>query len=124
MGLIAKTAINMMLIILTIVIGIFLQKNGKPYSPALLAIHKFATIAFTVFITMMLIQYVKINTPGSWLTYMVIAGAFFLVALLVSGGLMSIDRLDSVMELVHRIATAGFLLSVGYILYSFLKNGA
>lgn len=124
MGTGIKVLINVILILVTIVIGIFLTKAGKPYSSAMLSMHKLFTLAFAIFLTMMLIQYLKVQSPDSLFTVMLITSAVALVVLLVSGGVLSVDKLYDTMIVVHRIATGVFVISAGVVFLILLKSSS
>lgn len=124
MGAGIKVLINFILILSTIVVGVFLHKAGKPYSSAMLAAHKVLTIAFAVFITFMLIAFLKTHSPGNLFTWMVVISTVSLAALLVSGGLLSVDKYFDIMQIAHRIATGFFVVSAGVVFLILLKNSS
>ena len=122
MGAGIKVLINFILILSTIVVGFFLHKTGKPYSSAMLAAHKFLTVGFAVFITFMLIGFLKTHSPGNIFTWMVVISTLSLAALLISGGLLSVDKYFDAMQILHRIATGLFVISAGVVFLILLKN--
>jgi hypothetical protein len=114
-----KIAITAALILLTIIFGLFLHKTGKPYSTALLTVHKLLTVGFAVFITLMVVQVFKVSATDALFTGMMVCSAVSLVLLLASGGLLSVDKWHDMMLCVHRIATIVFVVSVAMMMYKF-----
>jgi hypothetical protein len=121
MSLTAKVLVNIALITLTIVLGYFLQKTGKPYSPWIFQAHKLLTIAFTVFMVFILISFIRANGIAPIYTVMLIAAGVSLILLMISGGLLSVDHMEKPMELLHKATALTFTLSIAGIFYLLLK---
>jgi hypothetical protein len=121
MSLTAKAIVNIALITLTIVLGYFLQKTGKPYSPWIFQAHKLLTIAFTVFMAFILVSFIKANGMAHIYTAMLFVAGASLILLLISGGFLSTDKWEKTMELLHRVSALTFSLSISAIFYLLLK---
>ena len=117
-----KVAINTALILVTILFGFVLHKTGKPYNTALLTIHKLATIGFVIYFTLILVNFFKTTGTGTIPLLLPVLAVLFILLLLVSGALLSLDRFQPVMLLVHRVSTIAFLALTAGIFYLFMTS--
>jgi hypothetical protein len=46
---------------MTIILGFVLHKTGKPYNNAIFTLHKLVTIGFTLFLALIVIDFLKTN---------------------------------------------------------------
>lgn len=117
-----KIIISGVLLILLIIAGILLHKAGKPYNTLIFAVHKICTIALVIIMVFVLVNYLKITgLPFSF--YLVLSLATIaLLSLLISGGMMSLDKGEAGMLLIHRLSTAFFLLSYMLLIYFMYLN--
>jgi hypothetical protein len=122
MKLITKVIINITLILITIVIGYILHKRGRPYNDAIFTVHKLASIAFIIFTAIILTGFVKNNSPDILFITMLVVAAASILILLVSGGMMSLDKLHLQMMWVHRIFSGTFVISIAVIFYRLIYS--
>jgi hypothetical protein len=122
MGIITKVIINIALILITMIMGFILHRTGRPYNSALLTIHKLATIGFVIFISFILVSYIGACGLSVSLAAFLILAVISTIALLVSGGMLSLDKMHVIMLLIHRISAAGFVVSIAAVLYKVLIN--
>ena len=115
-----KIIINIILLVLLIAAGIYIHRTGKPYHTLIFGIHKLFSVALIVILSLLFNQYIR-GTEAGFLHYL-LPGIMILslLCLLISGGMMSLDRNQQPMLVIHRIATAvllaGFLPFV-YIIF-------
>lgn len=117
-----KIGINIGLIIITIIVGFFLHKTGKPYSTAMLAVHKLLTVGFTIFITLMVLQVLKLQSPDALFTWVLVLSAVSLAGLLASGGMLSTDKFFDAALWIHRICTGVFVVSIAIMLWQLVMT--
>ena len=112
--------IRIVLILLTLISGIFLHMTGRPYNTLLFTFHKLACMAFVILETRAMLGFVKeFNLTGNLLLLMMIS-IVALLALLISGGAMSLEKSHKSMFAIHRISTFVFVPSITLLLFSIL----
>ena len=117
-----KIIISSTLLIFLIVAGIYIHRNGKPYDTFVFAAHKIFTVAMIIILVITVKNYL-VSTEGSALTY-ILAGAagLALAALMVSGGMMSLDKHQETMLVIHRICTGVFIACYLILAWLILTN--
>jgi hypothetical protein len=112
-----KLIISSLLLALLFIAGIFLHRAGKPYPGLLFNLHKLSAVAMLVLLVISVVQLTRQNYPG--LIYYLSLGILALASLglLVSGGLMSLDKLHTSMRIIHRWTTGLFLVPYVLLLY-------
>jgi hypothetical protein len=118
MGIEMKLLVNAVLVVLTLLAGIFIHKTGKPYNKLIFTIHKFATIGFVVFSSIILFNHVKISELGIYTSTFIILSVVSILALFVSGALLSLDKFYDRMLLIHRASTFTFIIFFVASIYS------
>ena len=105
-----KIIISGIFVVLLVVSGIFLTRTGKPYHVLVLALHKVLTLALGVLLFMLILPVLRLDVFP--LVHLLIAGflALGFIGLIVSGGMMSLDKFQGVMLWIHRFSVAVFLL--------------
>jgi hypothetical protein len=122
MGLTTKVIINIALILITVIIGYILHVKGRPYNTAIFTVHKLASIAFIIFIALILISFARDNDLDALFMSMLVVAAASIIILLVSGGMMSLDKLHLQMMWVHRIFSGAFVISIAIIFYKLIYS--
>jgi hypothetical protein len=109
------------LFILTLFFGFWLSHTGKPYNSILFNFHKLLALGNVVLACMQL--YKNLNSLN-WLLIAVLAVlALCIIALFVSGALMSTGKLDyTLMLTIHRIASVALVLCCALVLYALGKS--
>lgn len=105
-----KIAVNAVLVVITIIAGLFMHKMGKPYNSVVFNIHKFATIGFVVYLTFLLFSYSKTHDIELFPSIFAAIAAISVLALMVSGALLSLDKFFDRMLLIHRVSTFLFII--------------
>jgi|FLOH01.1.fsa_nt_gi hypothetical protein len=107
-----------LLLILSFILGYWLNKMGKPYHIALLTSHKLISLALFVLLCIVVYRFSQIHEFNAVVTSLcVITGLLFLGSL-VSGGLLSTDlALPSFLKITHHITPYLAVLFSGITLY-------
>lgn len=117
-----KIFINSVLILITIVFGAILHKTGKPYNTLLFTAHKIITLGFIVYFAIVLVNYNKMNGFSPLLIAFTGLLLLSVIVLMISGGLLSTDKLGAIMLRLHRISTAGAIIGFAGIIYKILTR--
>ena len=112
-----KAIVDITFLLITLALGVILHKNGKPYQQLILALHKIGTLGFGVLIAILLVHQLKLLGGDAFLVVCSIIAGISLIALIVSGALLSADKPHDTMLKIHRIATLVLLLSTTGIFY-------
>jgi hypothetical protein len=109
------------LFILTLLFGFWLSHTGKPYNGILFNFHKLLALGSVV---LACIQSYKNLYDLNWLLITLLAVlALCIIALFVSGALMSAGKMDyALMLTIHRIASALLVLCCLLVLYGLVKS--
>ena len=119
-GLPLKVFINSAIILVSIIMGFVLHKSGKPYSNIVFNIHKLLTVGFVIYVAKIIISYSKVHEFKTVLIVLISLSVPSIIALMMSGGFMSLNKLDKIMLTVHRISAAIFLLSISGLFYTII----
>lgn len=112
-----KIITSSVLILLTIILGILLHKAGKPYNTALFTIHKLAAVSFVVLLVIVLSNSMKLFGFQFSSGLLLITAALAIIALFLSGAMMSIGKMHETMFIIHRASTLVFVVCIAWILY-------
>ena len=113
-----KLIISSLLLVLLFIAGVILHRSGKPYPTLLFNIHKLSAVAIMALLFVSALKLLRQADPG-WILYLTL-GVMALAALglLISGGMLSLDKLHTSMNIIHRWTTGLFLVS--YVLFIYL----
>lgn len=104
--------------ILTVAFGFWLSNAGKPYNGILFNIHKLITLAGVI---LTVVQFAKLPqrlAPISLVALLLFLAVLCVIALFVSGALMSAGKLDyALMLTIHRVAPFVLVLALGLVVY-------
>lgn len=104
--------------VLTIVIGFWLSKLGKPYNGALFNVHKLLALGAVVVAGIQVYGMLKSIEVQILAILLVVLATVCVIILFASGALMSMDKLDyKVMRSVHRIGLVVLILAVVVAIY-------
>jgi hypothetical protein len=108
------------LLALTLVFGFWLSHVGKPYNGLLFNAHKLIALAGVVSAG---IQFSKTLQAPDWqLVVLLTVSVLCVMALFVSGALMSAGKLDyALMLTIHRVALVVLVVGLGFVML-FIKN--
>ena len=119
---ILKTAINAVLLLIIIVAGLFLHRFGRPYPALLFNIHKLAALGMVVFTVVITVRFIRISGINDFLRIWVTGAGVSLLALFVSGGLMSVGKAHETMLWVHKTANLVFLAGVAGLFWTLFSG--
>jgi hypothetical protein len=113
-----KITLNSGLLLIILAFGRVLHTTGRPYLAGLFTAHQIATVALAGYLIHILSSYIKISGTTVILSVWLITGTFFLLILLLTGLLLYRERYLIPSLWLHRLATAGFIISMVGILWS------
>ena len=101
-------AINIVAGLIFVVIfasGYWLSRAGKPYNVIVLTVHKLISLAAVVFLVIFMIQSNRVAALSAMELVAGVATGLFLLGLMVTGGLLSVDKqMPPVVLRLHQIA--------------------
>ena len=115
-----KIIISSILLLLLIVAGIYLHRTGKPYNIVVFNIHKLFTLGVIVFAILSLLQVYRPAGISTGQVFLVSLICISMLALLVSGAMMSLEKMQISMLWVHRLSTAAFIICYVLMVYFIL----
>lgn len=114
---------NLVLFIIILVSGIFLNHTGKPYNSILFTIHKFSTLGLIIYLSIIIVKYLKSTSPAFLFIISMLLAVLFILILFFSGAMLSLGKMGPAMFILHCIAAGGGSLTLIYIFYIlFYKN--
>ncbi len=116
---------SIILILLAIAFGIWLAISGKPYGTMLFTVHKLAGFAALVCLGIFTVHLIKSKQVKKNLTALVVTAAVSLIALLVTGVVLSLANSPLLLiNLIHIICTAAALISAIALMNKFNKRNS
>lgn len=111
-----------LLLLFTLIIGLWLSKYGKPYKAGLFNFHKLLALSTVILSVIALINRSKSSGVETViLTGMLILSGFLVIVLFVSGALLSTGKPDHKAILItHRVAPILLVPSAAWLLYFYL----
>ena len=92
-SIINQSLISALLLLIVIISGFWLRKQGEPYKVFLFTVHKLAIVALTVFIVLIYNNHFELfEFRGTGLILFISSGIFYLIAF-VSGALLSFKNI-------------------------------
>jgi hypothetical protein len=114
-GLTLKLVLDISLVLLVLITGFILHRAGTPYPSILFTVHKLATIALVIIVSLVITRFVRQYGCIRYLRVFILAGVISVAGLLISGAMLSLDKKHKIMVAVHRISTIVFVISVAGI---------
>ncbi len=103
---------------ITIVIGIWLSRSGKPYNNVVLTVHKLIVLVNIVFAVLLFINIYKTAIVGSFLITLTSIAGLSVLSLLATGAVMSIKKTSTtLLRVIHILGTVLVFASTVVILY-------
>lgn len=100
-----KLILTAVFFVLTLVLGFWVRKTGKPYPAAVFTLHKLTALACAVFTVIVVINQFKLAPVQSQFVLWIVLVGFSVVALFSTGAVMSIQKtLTLVWVWIHRVA--------------------
>lgn len=111
-----------LLYLLTIGTGIWLSNSGRPLSTLFITVHKLVALATVVLTSMLFWSLLKHIQADALLTGLMITSTVFVIALFVTGALLSTDKpANNLLLMIHRIAPVLLALLTGAGVCSLVK---
>jgi hypothetical protein len=113
-----------LLLLFTILSGIWLSNSGKPFNSLIFSIHKLVAVGTVVFISITVYNLYKTLAPRTFveLSVITLSGLLFL-ALIVTGSLLSIKiSLPAVILKIHQVAPLLATISSAITVYLMVSN--
>lgn len=104
-------------LVLTIVLGMILNRTGKPYHTALFTFHKLIALAGFILLLLMVIQSIRTAGAGTLMIVLVFATGIAFAGILLSGAMMSLDKQFRMMQVLHQVCTVVYFFASGGILW-------
>lgn len=104
--------------ILTVAFGFWLSNAGKPYNGILFNIHKLIALAGVILTVVQFAKLPQRTAPISLVALLLFLAVLCVIALFVSGALMSAGKLDyALMLTIHRISPLVLVIALGLVVY-------
>ncbi len=113
MNIMSKSIISGLLFLITIVVGIWLNRLGRPFPTSILTVHKVTALGAVIFAVLTVISIFKTSNIPPAILPIVIAGGIFILSLYVTGILLSIEKqTNGILLIVHCLSTVLTVISV------------
>jgi hypothetical protein len=110
------------LFILTLVFGFWLSRLGKPYNGILFNVHKLIALGAVVVTAIQMVKLLRGMETQALVTVLLVVAALCVIALFVSGALMSAGKQEyKLMLAIHRVAPFVLVGGLGLVAL-FIKN--
>lgn len=104
--------------LLTLAFGFWLSHRGKPYHGLLFNVHKLIALATVILAGMAVYQMITVMDVATLIILLLAIAAFSVIALFVSGALMSAGKGEyRLMKLIHNISPFALVIAMGYTVY-------
>jgi hypothetical protein len=104
--------------LVTLVFGFWLSRNGRPYHGLLFNVHKLLALLTVVLAVLAVYQALKVVDAALAILVLLVIAAVSVIALFVSGALMSAGKGQYwVMKLIHNLSPFFLVIAMGYLVY-------
>jgi len=118
-----KISITGLLVIITVITGIWIAETGEPYNTAVFTAHKLAALAALIFAAIIIIGFIRKTGASSVVYVFAIATGIFYLAAITSGGLLSIEKtLEDILEITHKISSIASITGLAVVFYLLLTG--
>ncbi|HNT26040.1 MAG TPA: hypothetical protein PKM21_16840 [Anaerolineales bacterium] len=120
-----KIAITAGLFLCIFVFGFWLSRSGKPYNVVIFTIHKLVALGAVIYLATTVFKVYQAASLNPTHTILIALTAFCLLALFVTGALLSLDKAMPLIVLrLHHVAPYLALLSTSASLYLLLVKSS
>jgi hypothetical protein len=118
-----RIIINVILVLVTIISGIWLSRLGRPLNTPLFTVHKIIAL-LTIILTVIIVYQLQKNIELSNIELiLIIASAIFFLLAFVSGALLSFDKLAvGILQMIHKVTPLLLVISTGLAIYLMAKG--
>ena len=118
MDILAKFSTPGILLLLTLVSGLWLSNSGKPLNNIIFTIHKLVALAVVVTSIIQMYKLLKGSDIQSLIWALIVFTGLCVVALFATGALMSLEKMNyTVLLTIHRVAPVLALFSMAGAIY-------
>lgn len=118
-----KLLISAGLFILIFAFGYWVSHAGKPFPVFLLTIHKLASLAAIVLLTMEVVQQHKVAPLAGVIWTLFICTALLFVVTILTGGFISMEKeMPTILTTIHHLAPYLTLVSTAATIYLLVKQ--
>ena len=113
----SKVTISILFFIITLVVGFVLHKKGKPYNSLIFNLHKLASVAMVILLVLELSGFIRVTEVNALFIICLMLSGFFTLVLFLTGAMMSLDKLQEIMRIIHRASSVLLLLTLPVLIY-------
>ncbi len=107
----SRFAIPGIVFILTLAFGFWLSRLGRPYKGLLFNVHKLIALTAVIVTVVQLVKILEGADLSALSVALLVLAALCVMALFVSGALMSAGKLDhALLHVIHRVALAALVI--------------
>jgi hypothetical protein len=100
----SKLVLPLVLFVLTIAVGFWVSKTGKPYNTGIFTLHKLLALAAVVFAAIAIAGLLKTAPTQTLIILLIVLAGLSVLALFATGAMMSIQKtVSSAWLLIHRV---------------------
>ncbi|MBA3074516.1 MAG: hypothetical protein FP831_13025 [Anaerolineae bacterium] len=119
----SKLVLPLVLFVLTIAVGFWVSKTGKPYNTGIFTLHKMLALAHVVISAITITGLLKTTHSQTFLIVLIILAVLSVLTLFGSGAIMSIQKtVSSAWLLIHRVAPIIFAGTVITVIWLITKT--
>ena len=123
MSIVSKIISSGLLFFFTIVTGIWLSNSGKPLNSLILNIHKLIALGSVIFIVIVIRNLLKNAGSSQVLLSLIIMTGLFVLALFVSGALLSLGKpVNNIILTIHAVTPIPAVITTAMIIYLLLSR--
>ena len=123
MSIVSKIISSGLLFFFTIVTGIWLSNSGKPLNSLILNIHKLIALGSVIFIVIVIHNLLKNAGSSQVILTLIIVTGLFVLALFVSGALLSFGKpVNNIILTIHAVTPIPAVITTAMIIYLLLSR--
>ena len=123
MSIVSKIISSGLLFFFTIVTGIWLSNSGKPLNSLILNIHKLIALGSVIFIVIVIRNLLKNAGSSQVILTLIIMTGLFVLALFVSGALLSFGKpVNNIILTIHAVTPIPAVITTAMIIYLLLSR--
>ncbi|MFH0884060.1 MAG: hypothetical protein V2A56_13830 [bacterium] len=117
-----RIVVTGVLFLLSALSGTIVRLFGRPLNTPVFTVHKLLALSFAVFVVLLVHLLLKSFEGGPWMITLIVLSGVLLLMLLVSGGVLSFDKLASDgLKVIHRVTPLILAFSLVVMIYFQLR---
>jgi hypothetical protein len=122
MNVVTRLIVSGLLLVFTLVSGVWLSNSGKPINSLILTIHKLIALGMVIFISMTVNQIFRGSGADLVQVILIVVSAVLFLALFTSGAFLSMGKpAGGIVLTIHRVAPIVVSASIALLLYRFIN---